>query len=354
MFDMARLAAEGGKFIVRLPRPASTCRFPSLPRHRVGAHDRLSSSEQGDDPLNRVVNSCSNGYSCRMKRANITSHAGDGEIARATPRRQLASADRELNKATARVLEALSSFAKDVPDYGVTELSRLLGMTKNMTYRALTTLVEQGYLMRAATHSRYQIGYRILELQSPRTVEPDFRTLCRPYLQRMHLLTGESVSLAVRAGDLCVLIDGIETRKPGIWRVRIGDVLPLFGPASGRVMLAFLSNDQVEAYIAQHSPMKYRRTGETITGATIRRQISEIRERGYARIERPSPSPMVSFGFPVRDVDGGLHGVISVGGPPDRADGSIGTHLDALLDLVEELNSRSRLFSANAAGSELH
>lgn len=264
------------------------------------------------------------------------------------------NAGRELNRATARVLEVLTSFAKDISGYGVTELSQLLGMTKNMTYRALTTLVEQGYLMRASDSALYQLGYRILELQSPLTVEPDFRSICAPYLKRIHALTGESVSLAVRALDFCVLIDGIETRKPGIWRVRIGDVLPLFGPASGRVMLAFLSDRDIADYIARNRPMTYARTGETFSPDELRRQISLIRDQGYARVVRPAPSPMVSLSFPVQDLDGRLHGVISVGGPPERSRTELDAHMDELLALVTELNSRSRLFSANAAGSELH
>ena len=57
-----------------------------------------------------------------------------------------ATRERELNKATVRVLQVLSSFASEASGFGVTELAVALGMTKNMTYRALTTLVEQGYL----------------------------------------------------------------------------------------------------------------------------------------------------------------------------------------------------------------
>ena len=124
--------------------------------------------------------------------------------------------DRELNKATVRVLQVLSSFATDADGFGVTELSQLLGMTKNMTYRALNTLVEQAYLMRDPNGSRYRLGYRILELQSPFSVEPDLRLLCAPYVRRLEELTGESISLCVRAIDYCVIIDGVETRKPTV------------------------------------------------------------------------------------------------------------------------------------------
>ncbi len=259
--------------------------------------------------------------------------------------------DRELNKATSRVLHVLSSFAADVSDYGVTELSVLLGMTKNMTYRALSTLVEQRYLVRDGDTARYSLGYRILELQSSSVLEPDFRTLCAPYLRRVHLLTGESVGLTVRALDYCVMIDGVETRRPGVWRIRIGDLLPLFGPASGRVMLAYASDRAIDDYIARHGPMRHPRTGEAVTANELRRAVADVRATGHARVVRQSNPPMVSLAFPVLDLDGALHGVVSVGGPTDRFRPDAA--MDELTHIVAELNARSRLFSANAAGSEL-
>src|SRR6218665_3850009 len=145
-----------------------------------------------------------------------------------------ATRDRELNKATVRVLQVLSSFASEASGFGVTELALALGMTKNMTYRALTTLVEQGYLVRERDGSRYQLGHPVLELQNPLAIEPDLRALSGPYLRRRPLMPGESAGLVVRAGDHCVLVEGMETRKHGVWRVRVGAVFPLFGPATGR------------------------------------------------------------------------------------------------------------------------
>ena len=268
-------------------------------------------------------------------------------------RAEAGGGDRELNKATVRVLAVLSSFASDVAGFGVTELSQLLGMTKNMTYRALTTLVEQGYLMRSVENARYQLGYRILELQSLDALEPDFRTLCSPYLRRIQSLTGESVSLAVRALDYCVLIDGIETRKPGVWRVRVGDLLPLFAPAAGRVLLAFSGDKAIDDYIARNRPMRHPRTNELITPDELRRDLAAVRDKGYVRVIRVSNPTMISISFAVRDLDGRLHGALSVGGPIERFRDQLDAQMPQLIEIVDELNSRTRLFSADAAGSEL-
>ncbi|MBO9499085.1 MAG: IclR family transcriptional regulator [Novosphingobium sp.] len=255
-----------------------------------------------------------------------------------------ASGERELNKATARVLEVLSSFASDAPGYGVTELAQALGMTKNMTYRALATLVEQGYVMREPEGSRYQLGWRVLELQNPLLVEPDFRALSLPYVRRIHALTGESVGLVVRAGDYCVLIDGVETRKHGVWRVRVGTLFGLWGPASGRVMLAQESDAAITDYCA--------RTGQD--SAAILAEVARIRAQGHARVARATPPQMVSVAFPVFDIDGRLHGSISVGGPRDRFEHQLARQMPELEEIAAELNRRARLFPADDAGLELH
>ena len=99
------------------------------------------------------------------------------------------------NKATVRVLQVLSQFIGRRTSWGVTELSQALGLSKNMVYRALSTLLEQGYVVRDATGARYELGFRVLELGAGDVEEPDVRALCGPAMRQLHQLTGESVFL---------------------------------------------------------------------------------------------------------------------------------------------------------------
>jgi DNA-binding IclR family transcriptional regulator len=262
----------------------------------------------------------------------------------AAAKKEQGAGERELNKATVRVLQVLSTFASDASGHGVTELAVMLGMTKNMTYRALTTLVEQGYLVRAKEGSRYQLGYRVLELQNPLVIDPDFRHLSAPYVHRLHELTGESIGLVVRAGDYCVLIDGIETRKHGVYRVRVGTLFNLWGPASGRVILANDDDAAIADLVARQG------NGD----AGLMDEIGRIRAQGFARVARSTPPQMVSVAFPVFDIDGRLHGSISVGGPRERFEAQLDRQMPELQEIAAELNRRSRLFPADDAGSELH
>jgi IclR family KDG regulon transcriptional repressor len=261
--------------------------------------------------------------------------------------------DREQNKATTRILSVLSVFASDASGYGVTELSSLLGMSKNMIYRALTTLVEQGYLVRDVSGQRYELGYRVLELQNANSPEPDLRALCAPYIRRFFALTGETVSLMVRALDYAVFIDGIETRRPGTFRMEIGALRPLYRIASGRVMLAHDRDDAIKEYIDRHAPLVMQEPEGVLEEPKLWDEIAKIRAQGYALVIRPGPLPMLAAGFPIRDAEGGVHGALSVGGPQERFAVDLEMKLPELRQIAAELSSRTRLYPAHAAHWEL-
>src|SRR4030088_340891 len=115
------------------------------------------------------------------------------------PPRPVPPAQRYRNQAAQRVLSVLSAFGGPERDLGVTELAQRLGMNKNMVHRALTTLAADGYVGRDPGRARYQLGSRVLVLRGDAD-EFDIRALCRPALEELHGLTGESVFLSIIVG----------------------------------------------------------------------------------------------------------------------------------------------------------
>lgn len=279
-------------------------------------------------------------------RVEWTARAGRMREQSALNSPDITGSDREHNKATARILSVLSEFLADVDGFGVTELTQRLGMTKNMVHRALTTLVEQGYIIRRPQTGRYELGFRILELQNPYLVEPDLRDLAAPFMRRVFDLTGESVSLAIKARDFSVFIDAIESRHVGAWRTQIGALRPLHASASGRVILAFQSDAEIENYSERNAPMRLNRPNGVMKPADLQRSIQAIRQRGYEIARRGANPTMAAAAFPILDARASIHGVIAVGGPEERFDPEAPAMLPKLQALVEELCARSRLYAA--------
>lgn len=251
-----------------------------------------------------------------------------------------------LNKATVRTLEVLSAFATDVPSFGVSELGQKLGMSKNMVYRALQTLVNQGYLVRDAEGSRYQLGYRVVELQNPRLPEPDLRALCAPFLQHMHKLSGETVRLCVRAGDFMVIIDGIESRRAVSSRAGVGSIFPLHVSPASRVLLAALPDEDVDSYIERSTPLS-RATPTTITDPErLREDVRLTRQQGYALGYSDGSIGTSAIAFPVWDADGHLFGSVVIAGPVERFKDRLAEIKPQLQAIMADLNHRTRLYAA--------
>lgn len=254
-----------------------------------------------------------------------------------------------LNKATVNTLEVLSAFATDVATFGVSELSQKLGMTKNMVHRALTTLVDQGYLVKDRTGARYQLGFKVIELQNPHHPEPDLRALCAPFLKRMHEASGETVRLCVRAGDYMVIIDGIESQRTIASRVGVGSLFPLHISPASRVLFAALSDAAIDSYIERNSPLP-KATPTTITDpAKLREDVRRTREQGYALGYSDGSVGSSAIAFPVRDSDGGLFGSIVVAGPQERFKQRLLEIKPVLAGIVGELNHLTRLYAARPA-----
>ena len=254
--------------------------------------------------------------------------------------------DRQQNKATTRVLNVLSLFASEQASFGVTELSQLLGITKNMAYRALTTLVDQGFLIRDGT--KYELGYGILNLVFHNFAEPDFRSIASPYIQKLHEQTGESILLSTRMQDKQVIIDGIEGQGQLVTRVKIGVSFPLHVSAASRAILASLSDGEIDRYLARNTPLE-KHTRQTLASSeSVWKDVEKTRKQGYARALEDYKSGSNSISFPILAANHQPHGAITVGGPKARlTDQIIEEKLPELNETINSFRKWAALYQSN-------
>lgn len=252
---------------------------------------------------------------------------------------------RSLNIATARTFHVLAQFVFNKPEFGVTELSRELGMTKNMIYRSLATLVDHNLLMRDESGRKYQLSYRVLELQNPHFPSSDIRTLAHPYLERLHQRMNRTIQLSVRAGDGQIVIDGVEGHGVMVKRSRIGQYFPLHASAASRAILSCLPDAEIEAYVKRHSPLKAF-TETTITSRKgLLAEVAGIRKRGYALTIEDFFKGTSGISFPILASDGDPHCAVTVSGPPHDADPE--THEETAakaLPIISELRAIGALY----------
>lgn len=254
------------------------------------------------------------------------------------------------NQAASRVLSVLSAFLAHDEPRGVTELARELGFNKNMVHRALSTLVSENFLARDASGERYQLGHRWLSFAIGEANEFDVVTLARPYLEQLHALTAESVYLSIIVGRNRVTVDDIQGEGPRVLRSRRGHPVPLHCTKMSRVLLAHLSDSDVDDYLKAASPLKRTLTfpdPPSESKAGVWRDIRGIRAVPYVLWRNPHLSSAAYAILPILDQEKRPHAVITIGGPRERFDlPQIEALLPRIAAILSPLANQARLFPA--------
>jgi DNA-binding IclR family transcriptional regulator len=258
-----------------------------------------------------------------------------------------ANAGPPVNKSSVLILKALYSFSSEQQSFGVSEFAAKLGITKNMAFRALGTLLDEGFVVRDVTGKRYELGYRVLMFMHAASEETDIRALCVKYMRILQEISRESVVFSIPMGPNLVTIDGIEPKGTRFLRVNWIPI-PLHASPGSRAILSFLHDDEIEEYIRLSMPLKRFTPTTIIDPDKLRAEVRLVRRKGYAigYEDRVVGSNFVSF--PVLDESGRPHGAITIGGPKERfTKEKMYALIPQLADVVTELNREASLLDAS-------
>jgi DNA-binding IclR family transcriptional regulator len=219
-----------------------------------------------------------------------------------------------------------------------------------MAYRALSTLLKEGFVVKDATGTRYELGFGVLQIQDlDADLQFDVRSFCAPFLQRLHKVTGESVFLSVIVGHSHVTIDSVEAHGVRVSHSPRGLHVPLHASPASRVLLSFLSDEEIAEYIRVASPLR-RFTATTITDAdALWKEVGLVRAQGFARGYGDHYAHATYISFPVLDNSGRPHAAITVGGPPERfTNEDVETLLPPMLEIMAEMNGHCALYASDS------
>ncbi len=240
-----------------------------------------------------------------------------------------------------RTASVLLAFAGAEGELGISEVARRLNLAKSVTHRIVTTLVAAGLLGREETGSRYRLGPRAVELGLAAIGASDPRSVALPIMSELARTTGETMTMSLRAGTERVYVSQVESTQDVHMSVEIGRRFPLYAGASGRAILAFLPEDELDRYLAHTvlAPL----TPATITDPlNLREELRATRTLGYAVSHGERDSWAASVAVPWRA--GGLTiGSLSVCGPLARFSGERTAEFGrALLDATRRASSPAR------------
>ena len=214
-----------------------------------------------------------------------------------------------------RALEILRLLGSE-PEMRVTDLARRLEVHKSTVFRLLSTLQEHGLVEQTPTTEKYRLGYGLVRLAGAVVAELDLARASRSVLEELAVRTGETVNLAILQGDQVVNIDQIAAPNLVVNVNWVGKQTPLHATSNGKVLLAYLSEDERRRVLDRSLP---RLTPRTITDPRIlEKQLRRVLTDGYAFTLEELELGLNAVAAPVYAADGRVQAAVSVAGPSYR------------------------------------
>jgi IclR family KDG regulon transcriptional repressor len=221
------------------------------------------------------------------------------------------------HKSVEKAIIVLNCFSTEKQILGVGDISQSTGYTKSTVSRLLSTLEKHGCVMKTGSAGKYQLGYRINLWANISARQNNLVNIARPVMEELRDKCGEEIALYVVESDRRVCVARVQSLHEIAKVGPVGTYYPLHAGASGKVLLAYLPEDQRNAIIVKGRLEKY--TSLTITDhQKLEKDLEAIRNKGYAVSRGEREPDAFSVTAPIWDAGGRVVASISISGPNFR------------------------------------
>ena len=216
----------------------------------------------------------------------------------------------------ARGLVVIQAFTPTLPQMTISQLSLRTGLSRAAVRRCPYTLCKLGFAG-ADDAQRYSLRPKMLSLANTYTASSTLANAAQPILERMSAQLGESFSVATLDGDDIVYIARTSVTRVMSVDLHIGSRLPAFCTSMGRVLLAWLPQDQLEAFLAHTVFTPY--TPRTVNSIDkLRSILRNVRRNGYALCDQEFEVGLRSIAVPVHAPNGRAIATVNLSGHAPR------------------------------------
>lgn len=232
------------------------------------------------------------------------------------------------------ILEIMAQAARPMTP---TEMNAELDLPKPTIHRLVGNLETEGYLSRHLDGRSYLPGPKLRQMMLGVMRAGQHHTARNALLTKLHDEIGETCNLSVPDGDAMVYVDRIETHWPLRITLSMGSRVPLHATSAGKMALAHMSEDRLEAFLTAGAFKAY--TQHTLVDAdALRKEMDVIRLHEYAMDSEEFMYGLIAVAVPVRDPQGRFCATLSFHAPIQRLSLGDGlTHLPLMRSIAEKL-----------------
>jgi len=216
-----------------------------------------------------------------------------------------------------RAAKLLECFSLENPALTNSQLARMLRLNKSTITRLVYSLKDAGFLRKDPKTGEYSLTYRLFRIGSVYINQIGFRTKARPLLSELASSIQETVHLAVLNDFEVFYIDKFEGSQSVGMMSRIGYKSPAYCTGVGKILLAHLSEDEIDRYLRFIELKRY--TPNTITNSEeLKLHLQRIQRQGYTMDDSEHEADIKCVAAPLHDATGNVVASISIAGPGFR------------------------------------
>jgi IclR family pca regulon transcriptional regulator len=239
--------------------------------------------------------------------------------------------DRDFVQSLERGLAVLQTFSRERPSLTLSQAAELSGLTRATARRILLTLERLGYVRSEGRH--FVLTPRVLRIGYAYLSSLDLWEVAEPSMEALAERTKESCSAATLDGTELVYVARVPAKRVMAVALTVGSRLPAHPTSMGRVLLAELAPDALDAYFAR--AQLRRLTERTVTDqGQLREVLAQVREQGWALVDQELEEGVRSIAAPIRGGQCRVVAAINVSGHAGRV--SLGQLRDEFLPSLLE------------------
>jgi IclR family pca regulon transcriptional regulator len=200
-----------------------------------------------------------------------------------------------------RGLDVIQVFSRERPALTLSEVAQLAGITRASARRILLTLQMLGHMR--SDGRTFSPTPRLLSLGWTYLSTLSFTETAGLLLEELSDEVNEACSTATLALPDAVYVTRVPTRRVVSINLHVGSRVPAMHSSMGRVLLADLPPEQVEAFVRSQQLNKY--TEHTIADHdAIIAEVERARRQGWAIVDEELEIGLRSIAAPIRRADG--------------------------------------------------
>jgi IclR family pca regulon transcriptional regulator len=218
--------------------------------------------------------------------------------------------DGDFMMSLAKGLAVMQVFSKHQHPLTASQISLHTGISRAAVRRCLHTLMTLGF-SNTVDQQHFSLSPKVLSLGHAYLSSTPLVKVARPVLERLSESLSESCSVAIMEEfDVLYIATAAISRIMSI-DMRVGSRLPAYCTATGRVFLANMKREQLDAYFSRTTLTRY--TNRTvISEAKLREVLEGVKRSGYAIVDQELEVGLRSLAVPITDSYGSVVGDLNV------------------------------------------